>query len=174
VRSSRKHDDAIQFAALPWRLTDDGVRQVMLLTSRETGRWVIPKGWPMKRLKPSKAAEREAFEEAGLVGHIAGKRPIGVYHYEKRLPAGRLLCEVWVFLLRVDHQLDDWPEKAQRETQWFDTAEAARRVEEGALAEIILHAFANNVFAPGTRRRKHWQKRIRHSSSRNLLGSKSP
>ena len=65
-----KYDKAIQSAALPWRLSEGGTREVMLLTSRETGRWVIPKGWPMKGRKPAEVASQEAYEEAGLIGHI--------------------------------------------------------------------------------------------------------
>jgi len=127
----------IQFAVLPWRLNEGGVREVMLLTSRETQRWVIPKGWPMKGRKPAEAAKQEAYEEAGLVGHIVGKRPIGNFHYSKQLAKGEVLCEVRVFLFRVEEQLDEWPEKGQRETKWFDANEAADIVEEGGLAEII-------------------------------------
>jgi 8-oxo-dGTP pyrophosphatase MutT (NUDIX family) len=74
-----------QFAALPWRISERGTREVMLLTSRETHRWVIPKGWPMKKRKPAEAASQEAYEEAGLVGRIVGKRPVGSFHYAKRL-----------------------------------------------------------------------------------------
>jgi 8-oxo-dGTP pyrophosphatase MutT (NUDIX family) len=127
----------IQFAVLPWRLNEGGVREVMLLTSRETQRWVIPKGWPMKGRKPAEAAKQEAYEEAGLVGHIVGKRPIGNFHYSKQLAKGEVLCEVRVFLFRVEQQLDEWPEKGQRETKWFDANEAGDIVEEGGLAEII-------------------------------------
>lgn len=133
----QKARGTLQFGALPWRLTEGGIRQVMLVTSRETRRWIIPKGWPMKRLKPAEVARQEAFEEAGLIGQIAGKRSIGSFHYEKRLPKQTILCEVQVFLFRVERQLDDWPEKSQRETRWFDAREAAELVDEGGLAEII-------------------------------------
>jgi 8-oxo-dGTP pyrophosphatase MutT (NUDIX family) len=126
-----------QFAALPWRLSEGGTRQIMLLTSRETRRWVIPKGWPMKKRKPSEVASQEAYEEAGLIGQIVDKRPLGTFAYEKRLATSALLCRVRVFSFRVERQLDDWPEKDQRETKWFDADEAATLVEEGGLAEII-------------------------------------
>src|SRR5438105_4835303 len=76
----KKFQDATQFAALPWRIGEAGTRQVMLLTSRETRRWVVPKGWPMKGRKAAEVASREAFEEAGLVGQVVGKRPIGIFH----------------------------------------------------------------------------------------------
>jgi 8-oxo-dGTP pyrophosphatase MutT (NUDIX family) len=139
---AKKTRDRTQFAALPCRITTSGRLEVMLLTSRETGRWVIPKGWPIKGLKPHEVAAREAYEEAGLVGSITGKHPVGKYHYEKQLPKRGLLCEVQVFLLRVDRQLDDWPEKGTRETKWFDMAEAADLVDEGGLAELVQWGFA--------------------------------
>jgi 8-oxo-dGTP pyrophosphatase MutT (NUDIX family) len=132
-----KLDRARQFGVLPWRIGNRGTREVMLLTSRETHRWVIPKGWPMKRRKPTKVASQEAYEEAGLIGHIMNKRPIGSFRYVKRLAHKAILCEVRVFLFRVDRQLDDWPEKSARETRWFDPGDAAELVEEGGLAEII-------------------------------------
>jgi 8-oxo-dGTP pyrophosphatase MutT (NUDIX family) len=132
-----KFDGTTQFAALPWRLSESGTRQVMLLTSRETRRWVIPKGWPMKKRKPPEVASQEAYEEAGLIGHIVDKRPVGTFHYAKRLAKREVLCRVRVFLFRVEQQLDDWPEKSRRETKWFDANDAAGLVDEGGLAEII-------------------------------------
>ena len=70
-----------QSAALPWRFGSDGEGEVLLITSRETRRWVIPKGWPMKGLKSPECAAREAYEEAGLEGEIR-KKKLGVFHYE--------------------------------------------------------------------------------------------
>jgi 8-oxo-dGTP pyrophosphatase MutT (NUDIX family) len=134
-------DNSTQFAALPWRVGINGQPEVLLLTSRETKRWVIPKGWPIKGLKPREVAAREAYEEAGLRGVIIGKQPIGAYHYEKRLPDKQLLCEVRVFLLRVSQQLDEWPEKGQREARWVDVAKAADLVDEGGLAELVRTTF---------------------------------
>ena len=88
--------------------------------------------------KPSEVAAQEAFEEAGLLGTIVGKRPIGRYHYEKQLsPHHGILCEVTVFLFLVERQLDDWPEKAERETRWFEPSDAYTSVDEGGLAEIL-------------------------------------
>ena len=69
---------------------------------------------------------------------MAQKKPVGKFHYAKQIDADTLLCEVHVFLMWVDTQLDDWPERAERQTQWFDVADAAGRVDEGGLAEIIL------------------------------------
>src|ERR1700752_678266 len=104
-----KFHGTTQFAALPWRISEGGTRQIMLLTSRETRRWVIPKGWPMKGRKPAESAAQEAYQEAGLIGRIVGKRPIGNFHYLKRLAQGTVVCQVWVFLFRVEQQLDEWP-----------------------------------------------------------------
>jgi 8-oxo-dGTP pyrophosphatase MutT (NUDIX family) len=83
-RSKAKPPTRVQYGALPYRLDDDGSVEVLLVTSRETKRWIIPKGWPIKGLKPSKAAAREAYEEAGVRGRIAG-RAFGHYVYEKLL-----------------------------------------------------------------------------------------
>ena len=130
-----------QFAALPFRIAAGGL-QILLITSRGTRRWVIPKGWPIRGLRPREVAAREAFEEAGLVGKIVGKRSIGSYHYSKRLMDNReRLCRVKVFLLSVDRQLDVWPEKEQREQRWVDPIKGARMVDEGGLAEILRSAF---------------------------------
>jgi 8-oxo-dGTP pyrophosphatase MutT (NUDIX family) len=137
-------ETATQFAALPWRVGESGTREVLLLTSRETGRWVIPKGWPMKGEKPHEVARREAYEEAGLVGHVPGKRPLGSFQYEKTLNHRSVLCEVKVFALQIERQLDEWPEKAQRETKWFDARDAASLVDEAGLGEII-NAFAGSA-----------------------------
>ncbi len=126
-----------QFGALPYRWTKDGELEVMLVTSRETRRWVIPKGWPMKKLKPFAAAKREAYEEAGLTGHV-GKRPIGSFTYQKRLKTRDVVpCRVEVFLLDVQRQAKRWPERKERECQWFLPDEAAERVDEPELADLI-------------------------------------
>jgi 8-oxo-dGTP pyrophosphatase MutT (NUDIX family) len=130
-----------QYAALPFHITAGGL-QILLITSRETRRWIIPKGWPIRGLRPREVAAREAFEEAGLVGKIVGKRSIGSYHYNKRLTDNReRLCRVKVFLLSVDRQLDDWPEKEQRVQRWVDPIKGAQMVDEGGLAEILRSAF---------------------------------
>jgi hypothetical protein len=82
--------------------------------------------------------QEEAFEEAGLVGTIVSKRPIGSYHYEKQLSSNRgSLCEVTVYLLVVERQLGEWPKKAVPETQCFDPLDACNLVDEGGLAEIL-------------------------------------
>src|SRR5215218_7543079 len=73
-----------QYAALPLAIGHDGQQQVLLVTSRETGRWIIPKGWAEKGIKAHVLAAREAYEEAGLRGDI-GHEPIGRYRYTKWL-----------------------------------------------------------------------------------------
>jgi len=126
-----------QFGALPWRAADEGRREIMLLTSRETGRWIISKGWPIKGRKPAEVARQDSYEEVGLIGRIIGKSAVGCYYYEKRLAHVVVPCKVRVFLFQVERQLNDWAEKDQRATQWFDAQEAAMLVSEGGLTEII-------------------------------------
>ena len=155
-----KSDD-IQFAALPWRISEGGRRQVMLLTTRETRRWMIPKGWPMKGRKPAEVASREAYEEAGLIGHIVSKRPLGIFHHQKQLAKESRLCQVRVFSFRVERQLDDWPEKRQRETKWFDATEAAALVEEDGLHGIITRFAGSSVRFVAFRKTNHSKKGYR-------------
>ncbi len=126
----------IQYAALPWRMGK--TLEVMLVSSRETRRWVIPKGWPMKGRKPHATAAIEALQEAGLLGKIE-KVAVGAYHYHKRLKNGAvLLCRVDVFPLRVARQRKSWPEKRQRITKWFPRSEAALLVHEPELTRLIM------------------------------------
>jgi 8-oxo-dGTP pyrophosphatase MutT (NUDIX family) len=126
-----------QYAALPWRRRPDAAIEIMLLTSRDTGRWVIPKGWPVRGLSPAQSAAHEAREEGGLVGKL-DERSIGRYHYNKRLSDGSsVVCAVEVFALEVDRQLKSWPERKERRTQWFVLQEAAGAVDEPELADLI-------------------------------------
>jgi len=132
-----------QFAALPWRRNADGEVEVLLITSRETRRWVIPKGWPIKGMKSPKSAAREAFEEAGVLGKVA-KTPIGAYAYDKRLKNGRLQhVRVAVFALAVESEAEVYPELGQREKRWLPLAEAARLVAEPELMVVLA------TFRPG-------------------------
>ena len=132
-------EPARQYAALPVRIADDGGLEIMLVTSRGTRRWIIPKGWPMPHRAPGETAAREAFEEAGLVGDLQDDGPAGTYTYRKRLQSGRsITVEVDVFVLRVSRQRRRWPERAQRTTRWYDPATASSLVQEPDLAELIL------------------------------------
>jgi 8-oxo-dGTP pyrophosphatase MutT (NUDIX family) len=109
----------------------------MLFTSRESGRWVIPKGWPKKRKSPRRAAASEALEEAGIVG-VIGRHSIGTYSYMKRLKSGEVItCEVRVFPLKLKRQKVTWRERGQRVIQWFSRSKAAKAVQESALRDII-------------------------------------
>ena len=125
-----------QVGALPVRRNHDGT-EVLLVTSRETRRWIIPKGWPMKGRKDHEAAAREAAEEAGVTGKVR-KHPIGAYTYQKRLANRVELCRVMVYLLEVESQLSSWSERDQRKRQWFSLGQAADVVSEPKLASLIL------------------------------------
>lgn len=125
-----------QVGALPFRIVDGAV-EVLLITSRDTGRWVIPKGWGMKNKTEAQAAAIEAQEEAGIKGAV-GKRPLGAYHYAKTLKSGdQVQCQVTVYPLAAKRQMKRWKEQGQRRLQWFAPAEAAQQVAEPELAAII-------------------------------------
>ena len=127
----------VQYGALPYRVGNGSRPEFMLVTSRETQRWIIPKGWPKKGKSPRRSAAREAFEEAGVVGAI-GKRAVGSFSYEKRLRNGAMVtCEVRVFPLQVKRQDKAWPEKEERKIKWLSATKAAEKVKEPRLGEII-------------------------------------
>ena len=129
-----------QFAALPWRRTEAGV-EVLLITSRESRRWVIPKGWRKKAEPGPFTAARETLEETGATGAVR-EAPLGHYRYQKQAKDGRLQrVKVAVYALEVVHEHEDWPEKAFREKLWTSLAEAAERVDEPELQALIA-AFA--------------------------------
>jgi NTP pyrophosphohydrolases including oxidative damage repair enzymes len=128
----------MQVAALPWRRTGNGDLEVLLVTSRGKGRWVLPKGWMKPGEQPHEAAEREAFEEAGVTGRPSTVE-IGRFLYiKRRKKAVPLRCEVTVIPLEVAEEKEKWPERKVRRKQWFSPQEAARMVEEKDLARLIL------------------------------------
>jgi 8-oxo-dGTP pyrophosphatase MutT (NUDIX family) len=141
-----RSEPAVQYAALPYRLSPD--LEILLVTSRETGRWVIPKGWPIRSKSRRQVAALEALEEAGVEGKLA-KEPLGEFDYLKGLKSGESqACRVTVFALEVATQRDAWREQAQRSAQWFEWNAAAAAVLEPGLRRIILD-FAERVSGGG-------------------------
>jgi 8-oxo-dGTP pyrophosphatase MutT (NUDIX family) len=148
----------IQYAALPYRIEGGRVR-ILLITSRETRRWVIPKGWPIGGLAPQEAAAIEAAEEAGIIGQIE-PRPFGSYSYVKRLKRETTAVQVIVFPFRVQDQAAAFKEQGQRTLQWFDARAAARRVAEPGLKRLIREfaaARAPSLAARSLRRYLAWR-----------------
>ncbi len=136
---------AEQSAVLAWRRRKRGVR-ILLVTSLETRRWVLPKGNVEDGLTPRESALREAFEEAGIEGDAAGRR-IGAYLYRKDDSKGGGLRRVAVFPMQVTRVLDDWPEKDRRRREWMSPEDAAAAVAEKKLARIIAR-FARGLALP--------------------------
>ena len=115
----------------------DGTTQVLLVTSRETHRWVVPKGWPFPDRADHLAAAEEAWEEAGVRG-TADPRVLGTFTYQKRRRNGSVSLTVAVYALMVTEELATWPEAKQRARDWFDLRDAATAVEEAELKRILL------------------------------------
>jgi 8-oxo-dGTP pyrophosphatase MutT (NUDIX family) len=137
TRPEPDREPRTQYAALPWRKRDDGAVEMLLITSRESRRWVIPKGWPMKDKAPEAAAAQEAYEEAGVIGKSV-RKSLGVYHYDKRLRSGRSQhVRVMVYPLEVREARDIWPEMAERDRLWSSPAEAAGLVDEPELRALL-------------------------------------
>jgi 8-oxo-dGTP pyrophosphatase MutT (NUDIX family) len=126
----------LQVAALPWRRTKNGI-EVMLITSRAGGRWLLPKGWPELGEEFCDAAAREAHEEAGLSGAVSSAMA-GRYFYEKSAGGNGMRFEVMVYALEVGNVAGKWKEKRERRRKWVAPAKAANLVAEPELAQLIL------------------------------------
>lgn len=130
-----------QVGAICTRRHIDFGRQILMITSRDTGRWIIPKGWPLPGYDLAHAAAHEAWEEAGVVGR-AEPDCIGAYTYHKRIDSRNdreLNCLVALFHLRCEDIADDWPQAGDRRREWFRPAEAAGLVAEAGLARVIAN-----------------------------------
>ena len=136
LRKSRKTDVRSQFAALCFRM-NEGEVEFCLVTSRGTGRWITPKGWPMHNQTPADAAATEAWEEAGLTG-VAYDRCLGVFSYLKPLNRVTAAVVCMLYPVEVTHEHAKWPERKQRKRQWFTREEAAAAVAEKELKAIIM------------------------------------
>lgn len=138
LRSARKSDMRAQFGALCWRMKE-GKLQFLLITSRERGRWIIPKGWPMDGTTPAEAALTEAFEEAGVVGKVTD-HCVGVYSYPKRLKPKQVVnCLVMVYPVKVKRLLKRYPEMKMRKRKWLGRKKAMERVDDRPMAHVIEH-----------------------------------
>lgn len=126
-----------QYGVLAYKMADDGDPRFLLITSRSTKRWVIPRGNPIRRLSPWQSAVQEAYEEAGVSGYVSPEE-IGTYHYEKwRRKRPNDHAEVHVFPLCVTEQSSHFPERHQRTRRWFTREEAIEAVDEDSLKSLI-------------------------------------
>lgn len=128
----------LQYGVIPYRhgRAKDRI-EIMLITSRNTRRWIVPKGWPIGRKPARDVARREALEEAGLEGAI-GQSPFGSFHYQKRLKDGSVIpCRVDVFAFEVERQRKTWLERSERKRRWFDSERAIKLVREQELKTLI-------------------------------------
>ncbi|TPN99879.1 NUDIX hydrolase [Mesorhizobium sp. B1-1-5] len=136
VRRARKGQRIRQVAAIPYRVREDGNLEVLLVTSRTTRRFIVPKGWPMKGKSGRRAATIEAREEAGVLGRTL-KQPAGTYSYWKRMPDGFIRVDVVVYLLEVAEELVDWQEAANRQRAWLPADDAALLIDEPDLSTLL-------------------------------------
>jgi 8-oxo-dGTP pyrophosphatase MutT (NUDIX family) len=127
----------VQVAALCYKNTEDG-KKVLLITSRDTGRWILPKGWPVEGKDGPGSALQEAWEEAGVSKADIEEEPMGYYEYAKGLDNGvSVPVETQVYMTRVRDLKKSYPEVDERERQWFSPGEAANLVDEPDLKEIL-------------------------------------
>lgn len=147
LAAAKKRQVRSQFGAVCYR-QHKGRLQVLLITSRGRGRWIIPKGWPMADTTPADAAAIEAYEEAGVDGR-AHPLCLGIYSYTKE---NKLPCVVALYAVQVNRLLRRFPERNERKRRWFTLKDAARVVEEPELAQLLIHFRPEGLPAPQRRR----------------------
>jgi 8-oxo-dGTP pyrophosphatase MutT (NUDIX family) len=136
VRKAKIGERIRQVAAIPFRQNEHGDIEVMLVTSRTTRRFIVPKGWPMKGKSGRKAATIEAQEEAGVLGKTL-KQPAGTYSYWKRLTNRFVRVDVVVYLLAVTEELANWQEAKRRQRAWLTPEDAAVLIDEPDLSTLV-------------------------------------
>ncbi len=124
-----------QSGTLPYREDGTGLR-VLLVTSKETKRWIVPKGYLEPGLSARESAEFEAFEEAGVAGPVA-RSSIGSYSYRKRRDQGGGMHHVRVFPMKVERTFEDYPEAELREREWMAIDEAIERADDPGLKKLL-------------------------------------
>ena len=137
MHGAAKAEVRTQFAALCFRVKNGKLR-LLLVTSRRSGRWIVPKGWPMDGKTPHEAAVQEAWEEGGVTGKPAGGC-LGVYSYRKdRRGKDDLSCLAMLYPVKVTSLAKVYPEAKERKRRWVSRKKAARLVAEPELARLIL------------------------------------
>jgi len=139
VRPETECPTRLQVAALCYRKSKKGQTEVLLITTRGTGRWMLPKGWPMDGKSNAEAARIEAWEEAGVKSAKVGRRPVGEFDYLKVYDDGSAEpCSARVYPMKVAEMKDVFPEAGQRKRVWVPAKQAAEMVEEKSLRALLL------------------------------------
>lgn len=139
VRPMVRRPSRLQVAALCYRKSKKGQKEILLITTRGTGRWMLPKGWPMDGKSGPEAARIEAWEEAGVESARVGRRAVGEFDYIKMHDDGLAEpCSARVYPIKVAKMKDDFPEAGQRKRVWVPAKQAAEMVEEKGLRDLLL------------------------------------
>ncbi|MCI2400386.1 NUDIX hydrolase [Aliiroseovarius subalbicans] len=137
VRPLIKRPNRFQVAALCYRGKGDR-KEVLLVTSRGTGRWILPKGWPIDGMNAAEAAMQDAWKEAGVTDGKLAKEPLGEFQFTKQMNEGApARCSAQVYPIKVKAMEDDFPEAEERELKWVATEEAAEMVDEKDLQQLL-------------------------------------
>ncbi|WP_120633413.1 NUDIX hydrolase [Ruegeria sp. EL01] len=136
LHGNRKYPVLPQSAALCYRI-ERGRTEVLLITTRRSRRWIIPKGWLISGLTTAETAAQEAWEEAGVRGKCNPDK-LGQFTYLKQRPdQGMAMCVVDVFPIYVRSLASSYPEKAERSRKWCSPKKAASKVQSSDLAEVL-------------------------------------
>ena len=137
LRSGGKTDVRAQIAALCFRYRG-GKLEFCIVTTRSTGRWIIPRGWPTHKHTPYDGAAIEAYEEAGVRGR-AYPDSVGAYSYDNPMGDDLTPVMVVVYAIHVTDTAKKWPEKGQRKRKWLSRKKAVAKLTEPGLRQIVAN-----------------------------------
>jgi len=107
-----------QSGVIPYR-EKKGVLQVLLVTSRKKGKWIIPKGVVEPYMTARESAAQEAYEEAGVFGEVWSE-PVGSFEMDK----WDGVCSVAVYPMHVEKIYENWMESGFRKRRWMSPEKA--------------------------------------------------
>ena len=125
----------LQSGVLAYKVAPNGKVRILLVSTKRSKRWSIPKGKARSELSLAANAAKEALEEAGVKGEIASASA-GMFRTTKRTWYGDAIIEIWVYFLKVTEQLKHWPEEGERQTKWVSCQEAAQVLNEPLLVSL--------------------------------------
>ena len=122
---------------------NEGNLSLVLITSKSTKRWVVPKGHIEPNLTAKESAEQEAFEEAGIEG-VVSDVTVGSYDYTKHDKEDSNIYRVSLFPMEIQRLHNDWPEANLRARQWMTIPQAVNAVNEETL-KLLLKNFGEEM-----------------------------
>jgi 8-oxo-dGTP pyrophosphatase MutT (NUDIX family) len=108
-----------------------GRLQVAIVTTRGSGRWIIPKGRRERGMEDHEVAALEAFEEAGVITSHSAHEPLQV------CLKGRRKTHLMIHVLHIDRLLTRWPERRERHRRLVELEDLRKWIQSRRLRRAV-------------------------------------